>query len=115
MGEYIRNICIFVCLCDFISQLLASEKFMGLYKNISGIFIILFLLYPLGKQLIDLTDLSDGILSKRYEENLKNSEKIWSTNQDDLKEQSQRLLEHYANTVYEEWEEANEADEDINP
>ena len=70
MDEYIRNICIFVCLCDFISQLFLSEKFMGLYRNISGVFVILFLLYPLGRQFVDITEFLDQELMTQFEENI---------------------------------------------
>lgn len=105
MSEYIRNICIFVCLCDFIYQLFLSEKFQGLYKNISGIFIILFLIYPLGKQLVDITDVSDQGLLSQFEENLKKSDEIWSMDTDRMKDESQRLMEQYIDETVSEYEE----------
>lgn len=109
MSEYIRNICIFVCLCDFIYQLFLSEKFQGLYKNISGIFIILFLIYPLGKQLVDITDVSDQGLLSQFEENLKKSDKIWSMDTDHIKGESQRLMEQYIDETVSEYEEELDA------
>lgn len=109
MSEYIKNICIFVCLCDFIYQLFLSEKFQGLYKNISGIFIILFLIYPLGKQLVDITDVSDQGLLSQFEENLKKSDEIWSMDTDHIKDESQRLMEQYIDETVSEYEEEMDA------
>ena len=109
MSEYISNICIFVCLCDFIYQLFLSEKFQGLYKNISGIFIILFLIYPLGKQLVDITDVSDQGLLSQFEENLKKSDEIWSMDTDHIKDESQRLMEQYIDETVSEYEEELDA------
>lgn len=109
MSEYIRNICIFVCLCDFIYQLFLSEKFQGLYKNISGIFIILFLIYPLGRNLVDITNVSDQGLLSQFEENLKKSDAIWSMDTDHIKDESQRLLEQYVDETVSEYEEELDA------
>ena len=109
MSEYIRNICIFVSLCDFIYQLFLSEKFQGLYKNISGIFIILFLIYPLGKQLVDITDVSDQGLLSQFEENLKKSDEIWSMDTDHIKDESQRLMEQYIDETVSGYEEELDA------
>ncbi len=109
MNEYIRNICIFVCLCDFISQLFLSEKFLGLYRNISGVFIILFLLYPFGRQFIDITKISDQELISQFEENLQNNSQIWDIEADnkkmnELNEESQKLLEQYIQEAASEFE-----------
>lgn len=110
MNEYIRNICIFVCLCDFISQLFLSEKFMGLYRNISGVFVILFLLYPFGRKFIDITEFSDRELMAQFEENLKKSNQIWDISSDiknsnEISEESQKLLEQYIQGAVDEWTE----------
>lgn len=110
MNEYIRNICIFVCLCDFISQLFLSEKFMGLYRNISGVFVILFLLYPFGRKFIDITEFSDRELMAQFEENLKKSNQIWDISSDiknsnKISEESQKLLEQYIQGAVDEWTE----------
>ncbi|MBQ1173115.1 MAG: hypothetical protein IIX48_11025 [Lachnospiraceae bacterium] len=108
MNEYIRNICIFVCLCDFISQLFLSEKFMGLYRNISGVFVILFLLYPFGRQFIDITEFSDQELMTQFEENLQKSGQIWdirSENMNEISEESQKLLEQYIQDAVDEYAE----------
>ena len=109
MNEFIRNICIFVCLCDFISQLFLSEKFLGLYRNISGVFIILFLLYPFGRQFIDITKISDQELISQFEENLQNNSQIWDIEADnkkmnELNEESQKLLEQYIQDAVDEYE-----------
>lgn len=95
MNDYIRNVCIFVCLCDFISQLFISEKFKGIYKNISGVFIILFLVYPFGKHLVDISGLTDGELAKRFSENMKNSDRVWEYEKEDITAGSEKLLEYY--------------------
>lgn len=107
MDEYIRNICIFVCLCDFISQLFLSEKFLGLYRNISGVFVILFLLYPFGRQFIDITEFSDQELISQFEENLSKKSRIWDTDNksmNEISEESQKLLEQYVNKAAVEYE-----------
>lgn len=109
MDEYIRNICIFVCLCDFISQLFLSEKFMGLYRNISGVFVILFLLYPFGRKFIDITEFSDQELMTQFEENLQKSGQIWdisseNKNMNEISEESQKLLEQYIQDAVDEYE-----------
>ena len=109
MDEYIRNICIFVCLCDFISQLFLSEKFMGLYRNISGVFVILFLLYPFGRKFIDITEFSDQELMIQFEENLQKSGQIWdisseNKNMKEISEESQKLLEQYIQDAVDEYE-----------
>lgn len=107
MDEYIRNICIFVCLCDFISQLFLSEKFLGLYRNISGVFVILFLLYPFGRQFIDITEFSDQELISQFEENLLKNSRIWDTDNksiNEISEESQKLLEQYVNEATAEYE-----------
>ena len=109
MDEYIRNICIFVCLCDFISQLFLSEKFMGLYRNISGVFVILFLLYPFGRKFIDITEFSDQELMIQFEENLQKSGQIWdisseNKNMNEISEESQKLLEQYIQGAVDEYE-----------
>lgn len=109
MDEYIRNICIFVCLCDFISQLFLSEKFMGLYRNISGVFVILFLLYPFGRKFIDITEFSDQELMIQFEENLQKSGQIWdisseNKNMNEISEESQKLLEQYIQDAVDEYE-----------
>ena len=108
MDEYIRNICIFVCLCDFISQLFLSEKFMGLYRNISGVFVILFLLYPFGRKFIDITEFSDQELMTQFEENLQKSGQIWdisseNKNMNEISEESQKLLEQYIQDAVDEY------------
>ena len=117
MDEYIRNICIFVCLCDFISQLFLSDKFMGLYRNISGVFVILFLLYPLGRQFVDITEFLDQELMTQFEENIQKSGQIWdisseNNNMNAISEESQKLLEQYIQDAVDEYEadecEANE-------
>lgn len=110
MDEYIRNICIFVCLCDFISQLFLSEKFMGLYRNISGVFVILFLLYPFGRKFIDITEFSDQELMTQFEENLQKSGQIWdisseNKNMNEISEESQKLLEQYIQDAVDEYAE----------
>lgn len=110
MNEYIRNICIFVCLCDFISQLFLSEKFMGLYRNISGVFVILFLLYPFGRKFIDITEFSNRELMAQFEENLKNRNQIWDISSDiknsnEISEESQKLLELYIQGAVDEFAE----------
>lgn len=107
MDEYIRNICIFVCLCDFISQLFLSEKFLGLYRNISGVFVILFLLYPFGRQFVDITEFSDQELISQFEENLLKNSRIWDTDNksmNEISEESQKLLEQYVNEATAEYE-----------
>lgn len=109
MDEYIRNICIFVCLCDFISQLFLSEKFMGLYRNISGVFVILFLLYPLGRQFVDITEFLDQELMTQFEENIQKSGQIWdisseNNNMNAISEESQKLLEQYIQDAVDEYE-----------
>lgn len=108
MDEYIRNICIFVCLCDFISQLFLSEKFMGLYRNVSGVFVILFLLYPFGRKFIDITEFSDPKLMTQFEENLQKSGQIWdisseNQNMNEISEESQKLLEQYIQDAVDEY------------
>ena len=109
MDEYIRNICIFVCLCDFISQLFLSDKFMGLYRNISGVFVILFLLYPLGRQFVDITEFLDQELMTQFEENIQKSGQIWdisseNKNMNEISEESQKLLEQYIQDAVDEYE-----------
>lgn len=109
MDEYIRNICIFVCLCDFISQLFLSDKFMGLYRNISGVFVILFLLYPLGRQFVDITEFLDQELMTQFEENIQKSGQIWdisseNNNMNAISEESQKLLEQYIQDAVDEYE-----------
>ena len=109
MDEYIRNICIFVCLCDFISQLFLSDKFMGLYRNISGVFVILFLLYPLGRQFVDITEFLDQELMTQFEENIQKSGQIWdisseNKNMNAISEESQKLLEQYIQDAVDEYE-----------
>ena len=109
MDEYIRNICIFVCLCDFISQLFLSDKFMGLYRNISGVFVILFLLYPLGRQFVDITEFLDQELMTQFKENIQKSGQIWdisseNNNMNAISEESQKLLEQYIQDAVDEYE-----------
>lgn len=109
MDEYIRNICIFVCLCDFISQLFLSDKFMGLYRNISGVFVILFLFYPLGRQFVDITEFLDQELMTQFEENIQKSGQIWdisseNNNMNAISEESQKLLEQYIQEAASEFE-----------
>ena len=109
MDEYIRNICIFVCLCDFISQLFLSDKFMGLYRNISGVFVILFLFYPLGRQFVDITEFLDQELMTQFEENIQKSGQIWdisseNNNMNAISEESQKLLEQYIQDAVDEYE-----------
>lgn len=109
MDEYIRNICIFVCLCDFISQLFLSDKFMGLYRNISGVFVILFLFYPLGRQFVDITEFLDQELMTQFEENIQKSGQIWdisseNKNMNAISEESQKLLEQYIQDAVDEYE-----------
>ena len=109
MDEYIRNICIFVCLCDFISQLFLSDKFMGLYRNISGVFVILFLLYPLGRKFVDITEFLDQELMTQFEENIQKSGQIWdisseNNNMNAISEESQKLLEQYIQDAVDEYE-----------
>lgn len=109
MDEYIRNICIFVCLCDFISQLFLSDKFMGLYRNISGVFVILFLLYPLGRQFVDITEFLNQELMTQFEENIQKSGQIWdisseNKNMNAISEESQKLLEQYIQDAVDEYE-----------
>lgn len=121
MDEYIRNICIFVCLCDFISQLFLSDKFMGLYRNISGVFVILFLFYPLGRQFVDITEFLDQELMTQFEENIQKSGQIWdisseNKNMNAISEESQKLLEQYIQDAVDEYKadeyEADKAGED---
>lgn len=100
--EYIGNICIFICLCDFISQLFISEKFKGIYKNLSGVFIILFLLYPLGMNMNDITSLKDGVLAERFLDNLENSRQVWEYDREQINRDSQKLLDSYINQIAEE-------------
>lgn len=107
MDEYIRNICIFVCLCDFISQLFLSEKFLGLYRNISGVFVILFLLYPLGRQFIDITEFSDQKLISQFKESLSKNSQIWdidNKSMNEISEESQKLLDRYVYEAVAEYE-----------
>lgn len=109
MDEYIRNICIFVCLCDFISQLFLSDKFMGLYRNISGVFVILFLFYPLGRQFVDITEFLNQELMTQFEENIQKSGQIWdisseNKNMNAISEESQKLLEQYIQDAVDEYE-----------
>lgn len=108
MDEYIRNICIFVCLCDFISQLFLSDKFMGLYRNVSGVFVILFLLYPFGRKFNDITEFSNPELMTQFEENLQKSGQIWdisseNQNMNEISEESQKLLEQYIQDAVDEY------------
>lgn len=90
---------------------------MGLYRNISGVFVILFLLYPLGRQFVDITEFLDQELMTQFEENIQKSGQIWdisseNKNMNAISEESQKLLEQYIQDAVDEYEadgfEANE-------
>ena len=90
---------------------------MGLYRNISGVFVILFLLYPLGRQFVDITEFLDQELMTQFEENIQKSGQIWdisseNNNMNAISEESQKLLEQYIQDAVDEYEadecEANE-------
>ena len=82
---------------------------MGLYRNISGVFVILFLLYPLGRQFVDITEFLDQELMTQFEENIQKSGQIWdisseNNNMNAISEESQKLLEQYIQEAASEFE-----------
>ena len=82
---------------------------MGLYRNISGVFVILFLLYPLGRQFVDITEFLDQELMTQFEENIQKSGQIWdisseNKNMNAISEESQKLLEQYIQDAVDEYE-----------
>ena len=82
---------------------------MGLYRNISGVFVILFLLYPLGRQFVDITEFLDQELMTQFEENIQKSGQIWdisseNNNMNAISEESQKLLEQYIQDAVDEYE-----------
>lgn len=104
MEQYIQNICIFICLCDFIAQLFISDEYMGLYKNISGIFIVLYLMYPMGSHWADSSFLADHQLYKRFEESMENSSAYWAFSDGYSREDTDSLFEQYVNQIAEKLE-----------
>ena len=82
---------------------------MGLYRNISGVFVILFLFYPLGRQFVDITEFLDQELMTQFEENIQKSGQIWdisseNNNMNAISEESQKLLEQYIQDAVDEYE-----------
>ena len=82
---------------------------MGLYRNISGVFVILFLFYPLGRQFVDITEFLDQELMTQFEENIQKSGQIWdisseNKNKNAISEESQKLLEQYIQDAVDEYE-----------
>ena len=82
---------------------------MGLYRNISGVFVILFLLYPLGRQFVDITEFLDQELMTQFKENIQKSGQIWdisseNNNMNAISEESQKLLEQYIQDAVDEYE-----------
>ena len=82
---------------------------MGLYRNISGVFVILFLFYPLGRQFVDITEFFDQELMTQFEENIQKSGQIWdisseNKNMNAISEESQKLLEQYIQDAVDEYE-----------
>lgn len=82
---------------------------MGLYRNISGVFVILFLFYPLGRQFVDITEFLDQELMTQFEENIQKSGQIWdisseNKNMNAISEESQKLLEQYIQDAVDEYE-----------
>ena len=82
---------------------------MGLYRNISGVFVILFLFYPLGRQFVDITEFLDQELMTQFEENIQKSGQICdisseNKNMNAISEESQKLLEQYIQDAVDEYE-----------
>lgn len=49
MGEYLEKLCIFICVSELLGNFLPSEKFAKWYRCLSGIFVLLLLIKPLGE------------------------------------------------------------------
>lgn len=101
MEAYFKSLCIFVCLTDFLAHLLASEKYFSLYKNVSGIFIVLLLVIPISRSVVEDANVMNGALMEQFQSNISNSEQIWQFNYEEQNEKSMRLLEYYVNKMKE--------------
>ncbi len=49
MSVYLEGLCIFICVSELLGNFLPSEKFAKWYRYLSGVFVLLLLIKPLGE------------------------------------------------------------------
>lgn len=77
MEVYLCKICIFICLCELLGNFSPSKQYEKVYRYISGIFIILAVMKPLGENVVQKLLFQEGYLTNSYTAWMEESRNLW--------------------------------------
>lgn len=96
MGTYLERLCIFICLGDLLANFLPSQKFAKLYRYIAGALILLLIINPLGQEVSELIDNGEGGMVDSFQERILKQNELWNPeNTDDVRKESEKMLDAY--------------------